>query len=228
MNDFRKALDLDENFQRAKEGLETAQKRQKQASKRDYYKILGLKRNCKKKDVAKAYRKLAQKWHPDNFQDETEKKKAEKKFMDIAAAKEVLSDPEKRQKFDHGEDPLDPEDQQRANNPFHGGGQQFHFQGNPFGGGFPGGGNFRFHFNWTKGITSLQISSISGLTTIFICYVSTPIIIFNYSCKFKAEQLSLTHWKTVIIYLGSAFQVSKFNNLIKSLSYQFQRSRNPM
>ena len=147
MNDFRKALDLDENFQRAKEGLETAQKRQKQASKRDYYKILGLKRNCKKKDVAKAYRKLAQKWHPDNFQDETEKKKAEKKFMDIAAAKEVLSDPEKRQKFDHGEDPLDPEDQQRANNPFHGGGQQFHFQGNPFEGGFPGGGNFRFHFN---------------------------------------------------------------------------------
>jgi len=148
VNDFRKALDLDDNFQRAKEGLETAQKRQKQASKRDYYKILGLKRNCKKKDVAKAYRKLAQKWHPDNFQDETEKKKAEKKFMDIAAAKEVLSDPEKRQKFDHGEDPLDPEDQQRANNPFHGGGQQFHFQGNPFGGGFPGGGgNFKFHFN---------------------------------------------------------------------------------
>ena len=90
--DFRKALDLDENFQRAKDGLETAQKRQKQASKRDYYKILGLKRNCNKRDVAKAYRKLAQKWHPDNFQDEEEKKKAEKKFMDIAAAKEVLSD----------------------------------------------------------------------------------------------------------------------------------------
>lgn len=39
------------------------------------------------------FRKLAQKWHPDNFQDEDEKKKAEKKFMDIAAAKEVLTDP---------------------------------------------------------------------------------------------------------------------------------------
>merc|ERR1711884_644369 len=118
VNDYRRALELDENYSRAKEGLETAKKRQKQASKRDYYKILGLKRNCNKKEVNKAYRKLAQKWHPDNFQDETEKKKAEKKFMDIAAAKEVLSDPEKRQKFDHGEDPLDPEDQQRANNPF--------------------------------------------------------------------------------------------------------------
>ena len=63
-----------------------------QASKRDYYKILGLRRNAGKKEITKAYRKLAQKWHPDNFQDETEKKAAEKKFMDIAAAKEVLTD----------------------------------------------------------------------------------------------------------------------------------------
>ena len=92
MSDYRKALDLDEAFQRAKEGLQTAQKRQKQASKRDYYKILGVRRNANKRAINKAYRKLAQKWHPDNFQDEDEKKKAEKKFMDIAAAKEVLSD----------------------------------------------------------------------------------------------------------------------------------------
>jgi len=107
VNDFRKALELDENFQRAKEGLERAQKRQKQASKRDYYKILGVKRNARKKEIKKAYRKLAQKWHPDNFQDEDEKKRAEKKFMDIAAANEVLTDEEMRQRFDSGEDPLD-------------------------------------------------------------------------------------------------------------------------
>merc|ERR1712141_88655 len=144
--------ELDENFQRAKEGLERAQKRQKQAAKRDYYKILGVKRNARKKEITKAYRKLAQKWHPDNFQDEDEKKRAEKKFMDIAAANEVLTDPEMRQKFDNGEDPLDPEEQQRGNNPFQGGqGERFFFRGNPFGGGgFPGGGgghNFKFHFN---------------------------------------------------------------------------------
>ncbi|QQP53487.1 Uncharacterized protein FKW44_005989 [Caligus rogercresseyi] len=90
--DYRKALDLEENFQRAKEGMSVALKRQKQASKRDYYKILGLKRNASKREVAKAYRKLALKWHPDNFQDEDDKKKAEKKFMDIASAKEVLTD----------------------------------------------------------------------------------------------------------------------------------------
>ena len=107
-----------------------------------------------------SFRKLAQKWHPDNFQDEEEKKKAEKKFMDIAAAKEVLTDegmslnadskrkvadkivafPEMRQKYDHGEDPLDPEQK----NGGHGG--PFPFQGHPFGG---GGGpfQFKFHFN---------------------------------------------------------------------------------
>jgi len=143
VNDYRRALELDENFQRAKEGIETAKKRQKQASKRDYYKILGVRRNANKREVNKAYRKLAQKWHPDNFQDETEKKSAEKKFMDIAAAKEVLTDEEMRQKFDQGEDPLDPETEKgRGFNPFQG----FH---HPGGGGFPGGGNFqfKFHFN---------------------------------------------------------------------------------
>ncbi len=42
------------------------------------------------------YRKMAQQWHPDNFQqDEVAKKAAEKKFIDIAAAKEVLTDPGK-------------------------------------------------------------------------------------------------------------------------------------
>ena len=54
MNDYRKALELDENFQRAKEGLDRSQKRQKQASKRDYYKILGVKRNARKKEINKA------------------------------------------------------------------------------------------------------------------------------------------------------------------------------
>lgn len=52
--------------------------------------------------------------------------------MDIAAAKEVLSDPEKREKFDNGEDPLDPEEQ-HGPNPF-----------NPFGAGQ--GFTFKFHF----------------------------------------------------------------------------------
>ena len=56
-----------------------------------------------------------------------------------------------RSKFDNGEDPLDPEEQQRGNNPFHGHPHFFRQGGNPFGGGgFPGGGgghSFKFHFN---------------------------------------------------------------------------------
>merc|ERR1711874_419499 len=102
------ALEREEGFQRAKEGMAKTQKLQKQAGKRDYYKILGVKRSATKKQISKAYKKLALEWHPDKFQDEEEKKVAEKKFMDIASAKEVLSDPDMRAKYDAGEDPLDP------------------------------------------------------------------------------------------------------------------------
>jgi len=134
--DYAKALEMEESFNRAKEGLQRVQKLQKQAKKRDYYKILNVKRNANKREIVKAYRKAAQQWHPDNFQGD-EKKAAEKKFIDIAAAKEVLTDPEKRQKYDNGEDPLDPESQQQQGfNPFQQGGfQNFH------------GSQFKFHFN---------------------------------------------------------------------------------
>lgn len=100
---YQEAVEIDENSQRAKEGIERAKRLQKQAEKRDYYKILGVTRSATKQEVVKAYRKMAQKWHPDNFaQNESEKKIAEKKFIDIAAAKEVLTDPEKRAQFDNG------------------------------------------------------------------------------------------------------------------------------
>ncbi|KAL7286259.1 hypothetical protein TKK_0019436 [Trichogramma kaykai] len=139
---FKSALDLDQNNQKAKQGLQKAQQRQKQSERRDYYKILGVPRNAKKQQIVKAYRKAAQKWHPDNFPDEEEKKRAEKKFIDIAAAKEVLTDEEKRAKFDRGEDPLDPESgkHQGGFNPF----QEFHH----FHQGSAGGGPFHFKFNF--------------------------------------------------------------------------------
>ncbi|XP_071455431.1 dnaJ homolog subfamily C member 3 [Hetaerina americana] len=142
IHDYKSALDIDSNFHRAKEGMQKAQKLQKQSERRDYYKILGVTRSASKKEIIKAYRKAAQKWHPDNFQGD-EKKLAEKRFIDIAAAKEVLTDPEKRQRFDNGEDPLDPESGNQYGgahgfNPFqhfH----QFHQGGSPF--------QFKFHFN---------------------------------------------------------------------------------
>uniref|UniRef100_A0A8C7YP94 DnaJ (Hsp40) homolog, subfamily C, member 3b n=1 Tax=Oryzias sinensis TaxID=183150 RepID=A0A8C7YP94_9TELE len=140
VEDYQEAREFDGDSNDIKEGLERAQKLLKVSQKRDYYKILGVSRSANKQEIIKAYRKLAQQWHPDNFQSEAEKKEAEKKFIDIASAKEVLTDPEMRQKFDSGEDPLDPENQQGG-----GGGQRqwpFHF--NPF----DSGGSFHFKFEY--------------------------------------------------------------------------------
>ncbi|KAH7966181.1 hypothetical protein HPB49_014189 [Dermacentor silvarum] len=137
-HDFQQAANMDENSC-GPEGLKRAQRLEKQSHKRDYYKILGVKRSAQKREILKAYRKLAQKWHPDNYQGDS-KKEAEKKFIDIAAAKEVLTDPEKRKQFDNGEDPLDPESQQgKGFNPFQG--------FNPFGSGSGGGFTYKFVFN---------------------------------------------------------------------------------
>jgi len=138
IKEIQDGIEIDGENQRLKEKLQRYQKMLKQSLKRDYYKILGLPRDCNKKQIVKAYRSMAQEWHPDKFSGEEEKKTAEKKFMDIADAKEVLTDPQMRQIFDDGEDPLDAEQnqqrQQHGHNPFHG--------GNPFG----GGGGQRFHF----------------------------------------------------------------------------------
>lgn len=69
-------------------------------AKKDYYDILGVDRNASENDIKKAFKKLALKWHPDKFPDEAEKKKAEEKFKEIAEAYEILSNAEKRKKYD--------------------------------------------------------------------------------------------------------------------------------
>ena len=145
-HDCQKAHEI-ENSQRTHECIDKVNRLIKQSKKRDYYKILGVKRSADQKTIMRAYRKLAQQYHPDRYPDGAEKEKAQKTFIDIAAAKEVLSDAEKRAKFDSGEDPLDP-DQSHQHNPFQGGGF------NPFGGGgfngFNGGngGGFKFNFKF--------------------------------------------------------------------------------
>src|SRR5215470_2614129 len=68
----------------------------------DYYKILGVDKNASPDDVRKAYRKLARKHHPDLNPND---KEAHKRFQQINEANEVLSDPEKRKKYDqYGKD----------------------------------------------------------------------------------------------------------------------------
>ena len=63
----------------------------------DYYKTLGVDKNASDKDIKNAYRKLARKYHPDLNPDDAE---AHKKFQQLNEANEVLSDPEKRKKYD--------------------------------------------------------------------------------------------------------------------------------
>jgi curved DNA-binding protein len=68
----------------------------------DYYKLLGIDKTASSKDVKSAYRKLARKYHPDLNPND---KDAKKKFQEINEANEVLSDPEKRKKYDqYGKD----------------------------------------------------------------------------------------------------------------------------
>lgn len=65
--------------------------------KRDYYEVLGVAKNASPEEIKKAYRKLAIKYHPDRNPDD---KAAEEKFKEAAEAYDVLSNEEKRQKYD--------------------------------------------------------------------------------------------------------------------------------
>src|ERR1700754_5077470 len=68
----------------------------------DYYKILGVDKNASQDDIKKAYRKLARKHHPDLNPND---KEAHQKFQQVNEANDVLSDPEKRKKYDqYGKD----------------------------------------------------------------------------------------------------------------------------
>ncbi len=78
----------------------------------DYYKTLGISKNASEKDIKKAYRKLARKYHPDVNPND---KEAEKKFKEINEANEVLSNVENRKKYDkYGKDWQHAEEFERA------------------------------------------------------------------------------------------------------------------
>lgn len=72
------------------------------AEKRDYYEVLEVAKNATADEIKKAYKKMALKWHPDRHvsDSEADKKAAEEKFKEAAEAYEVLSDPQKRQRYD--------------------------------------------------------------------------------------------------------------------------------
>ena len=96
-------------------------------NKRDYYEVLGVEKNASAEEIKKAYRKSAMKYHPDRNPGD---KEAEEKFKELGEAYEVLSNDDKRARYDQfGFAGVDPN---------YGAGQG----GNPFGGGFGGFGDF--------------------------------------------------------------------------------------
>ncbi len=126
----------------------------------DYYKVLGIDKSATANDIKKAYRKLARKLHPDLNPND---KAAQEKFQKINEANEVLSDPEKRKKYDqYGKDwqhadAFEQARQQQRSQSSYGGGRTYTGGGQGFdesqfsdffesmfgGGGFSGGGQRR-------------------------------------------------------------------------------------
>ena len=108
-------------------------------NKRDYYEVLGLKKDATDADIKRAYRKLAAQYHPDVNHDPG----AEEKFKEINEANEVLSDPDKRARYDqYGFAGVDPNFNPNAGgSPFGGAGfGDFGDLGDIFGSFFGGGG----------------------------------------------------------------------------------------
>lgn len=118
---------------------------------KDFYQILGVKRDASTKEIRQAYRKLAREFHPDVNPDD---KRAEQRFKEINNAHEVLSDPEKRAKYDRWGDKWEQAEAfEKARAQAGAGGpggnyQQFHFDmsdlGNLFRQGRPAGGGGGF------------------------------------------------------------------------------------
>src|SRR5436190_13558001 len=107
----------------------------------DYYKILELSKSATDDDIRKAYRKLARKYHPDLNPNDTA---AKLKFQQVNEANEVLSDPEKRKKYDaYGKDWKHAEHFENASR--QGGGNGRSYQGGGSGGQTFGGDSFSGH-----------------------------------------------------------------------------------
>lgn len=116
-------------------------------AKKDYYKILGVKKDAKADEIKKAYRRLARKFHPDVNPND---KVSEDKFKEVQEAYDVLSDEKKRKVFDrfgYYADNLDPDSPFASAGPAGGSASGYDFSGFDFSGSGSGGSSFRDIFS---------------------------------------------------------------------------------
>eukprot|EP00501_MAST-03F_sp_TOSAG23-6_P001271 GSMAST32.ASY1.ANO1.1319.1 assembled CDS len=109
VRDYEKVLSMsrsDVDSRDIKAKLQKAKVALKRASRKNHYKSLGVGISASDKEIKKAYRKMAIKWHPDKQagKSEAEKLAAEKTFKDINEAYSILSDPQKKAAYDRGDD----------------------------------------------------------------------------------------------------------------------------
>ncbi|KAM0263044.1 hypothetical protein ACHAQJ_001423 [Trichoderma viride] len=162
IREWKAIQDLDPADNSIRNEIRRAELELKKSQRKDYYKIMGLEKDADANDIKRAYRKMAVKLHPDKNPGDAE---AEAKFKDMQEAYETLSDPQKKARYDNGDDLIDPADMfssggmgggmggidpeilfSMMGNQGFGGGGGFRSGGFPGGaaGGFPGGANFNF------------------------------------------------------------------------------------
>ena len=126
---------------------------------KDYYKTLGVSKNASAEEIKKAYRKLARQHHPDI----NKKPDAEKRFKELNEANEVLSDPEKRKRYDTDGPDWERFRQGGAQQP---GGFQWVYTGqpgqDPFNGGEAGGFSDFFRTLFGEGQTDFDAGPLFG------------------------------------------------------------------
>jgi DnaJ family protein C protein 7 len=137
VKDYEAAFQL-EKTHATKNLLRDAKLALKKSKRKDYYKILGIQKNATDDEIKKAYRKRALIHHPDRHASSSndEKKEQEKKFKEVGEAYKILSDPNKKARYDNGQDLDDDQGSFDPNQMF----CQFFS--------FPQGGNSNFNFQF--------------------------------------------------------------------------------
>ena len=138
--DYEEAQQLEPNDRGIAQSLRQAKLELKKSLRKDLYKVIGVGKHATESEIKKGYRKSAMQWHPDRHSAGTdeEREEAEKRFKEVGEAFDILSDPQKKQKYDAG---MDVEDINGGG----GGGGGGHQHVDPMDifaqmGGFPGGG----------------------------------------------------------------------------------------